>query len=61
MPNPLPPYVLTRDTTCRKGCPHYGYPAVLHSHFEQKEPPSPARRDGPVMRLLIRIWGDGTG
>jgi hypothetical protein len=52
------PYVLTRDTTCREGCPHYGHQAPPHRHWQQEQPPEPARQDGPIMRALVWAWGD---
>lgn len=56
LPHQPAPYTLTRDTTCREGCPHYGHPAPPHSHFEQREPPVLAPRNGAVMRWLIRLY-----
>jgi hypothetical protein len=59
-PHPLQPYVLTRDTTCRPGCPHYGQVAPLHSHFEQKPPPAlPRWEPNLIWRALFRIYGNG--
>ena len=55
----LAPYVLTRDTTCREGCPHYGHPAPPHSHYTQTERPAPAWEPNWFWRLAFRIWGDG--
>ena len=60
MHTPQPsPYVLTRDTACREGCPHYGHPAAPHSHYTQEERPSPAWEPNRIWRALFRIYGDG--
>ena len=59
MPNPPQSYVLTRDTTCRQGCPHYGHPAPLHSHYEQKEHLAPDWKPNRLWRALFKIYGDG--
>ena len=57
-PHPQP-YVLTRDTTCRQGCPHYGHAAAPHSHYEQKEHMAPDWKPNRLWRALFRIYGDG--
>ena len=44
---------------CTPDCPYYGMPDAPR-HREWRRPvPVADRRDGPVMRFFMRVWGDG--
>jgi hypothetical protein len=43
-------------------CPHCRVPGYLHRHWvaEEREAEAPdEKQPGTLMRLLLRIWGDG--
>jgi hypothetical protein len=43
-------------------CPHCRVPGYVHRHWVAEEPEAEApgaKQPGPVMRLMMLIWGDG--